>query len=100
MAHVLTTVSLRIDTCFVALLRVIFASGTSCFSLKVYLTYPILFWWNLSSASMAGDIRMFCPLVSVLCRFADLMYLSFIAVSELQESVCDRLRWAFDVNSF
>ena len=49
---------------------------------------------------MAGDIRMFRPLVSILCRFADLMYLSFIAVSELQESVCDRFRWAFDVNFF
>ena len=95
MAHVLTTISPRIDTCSVALFRVIFASGTSCFSLRLFLMYRSLFCWNLSSASVAGDVRMFRPLVSIFCRFADLMYLSFIAVSELQESF-----WAFDVNSF
>ena len=42
LAHVLITISPRIDTCFDARLRVIFSSGMLCISLRLSLMYPSL----------------------------------------------------------
>ena len=46
-----------------------------CFTWMQYLTYTLLFWWNLSSTSIDRVIFNFLPRNSLLNMFADLMYL-------------------------
>ena len=55
--------------------------GMLCFVSMQHLMYPSLFWWNLSSASIAGNILVFLPLTSFFDMFADLTYLTISSLS-------------------
>ena len=55
--------------------------GMLCFVSMQHLMYPSLFWWNLSSASIASNIFVFLPLTSFFDMFADLTYLTISSLS-------------------
>ena len=59
--QVLTTICSSTDTCFDSLFSEIDVREVLRFVWMQHLTYPNLFWWNFSSASIACDIFIFSP---------------------------------------